>query len=170
MTQSNKMADATIELRDQINTILTNMDAPRIGENDNAYDRAVTFVEFNKWLEVTNVKNIEKLADEYGLLPIVFSLSGIDVMDVSLIQQSAKINLMGHIRYINNILILLTHGNTDVLNDLSKDVFKDKIPNVNNASEVRSKFISALLEYFINTSGTISYPESVDRLITLVEG
>ncbi len=154
------------KLRTDINRELSEYDAPIITDKNNEYDKAKNYTEFNLWLKSTRYKNLELLAEHYGLLPIVYSLSGIDVLNVTLLQNRSSIDLLGHVRYLNIVLDLYTKDETIMIGN---ELFNNQFSKELTEHELRSKFISLMTEYLVNIDNNISYSESLSRFKTLIE-
>lgn len=166
---SQELVDATDELRNKINETLQKMHAPVIGLSDTKYNRAKTFVDFNSWLLTANRKAIKELSLDFGLLPMVFTLSGVNVLDISLLQNTSKIDLLGHVRYISIALDTLTNQNDDIIIGVGASIFGEKFKSSESTkTSFRSKFVSDVLEYFINTGTNITYEQSMARLLSLI--
>ena len=159
----------TNELRDAINDNLQKVNSPQLGLGRTAYDRADTFVQFNNWLMQADRAVLVDIANKYGLLPMVFSLSGLDVTDAMLLQQRSRLDLRGHIRYISITLGSVTGTRTNDVLNVGKIFFGDdfKTENVKTA-ELRTQFISSVIEYFVNTDDNIDYVDALKRFLELV--
>lgn len=159
----------TNELRDAINEELQKVNSPQLGLGRTTYDHANTFVQFNKWLTQADRAVLVDIANKYGLLPMVFSLSGLDVTDAMLLQHSSRLDLRGHIRYISITLggVMGTRTN-DILN-VGKMFFGDDFKTENvKIAELRTLFISSVIEYFVNTNDNIDYATALKRFLELV--
>ena len=161
----NKM-DTSEKLRTDMNHELSEYDAPIITDKNNEYDKAKNYTEFNLWLKSTHYENLELLAEHYGLLPIVYSLSGIDVLNVTLLQNRSSIDLLGHVRYLNIVLDLYTKDETIMIGN---ELFNNQFSKELTEHELRSKFISLMTEYLVNIDNNISYSESLSRFKILIE-
>ena len=163
-----EVLDTVSTVHSQLNGTLESFGAPQIGNSESPYDRALKFVEFNQWLNSTSNTNLQSLATDYGLLPMVYSLSGLDIIDVVLLQNTQSIDLRGHIRYINIVLGILTDNDAETLADIGVDVFGSKFDSVGQTSrELRSRFISITLEHLINTASEITYNKSIEEYLSL---
>lgn len=159
----------TNELRDVINDDLQKVNSPQLGLGQTAYAHANTFVQFNNWLTQADRAVLADITNKYGLLPMVFSLSGLDVIDAMLLQQSSKLDLHGHIRYISIALGKATGTRTNDILNVGKIFFGDdfKTKNVKTA-ELRTQFISSIIEYLVNTNDNIDYANALKRFLELV--
>lgn len=163
------MNTVTDELRDAINNDLQKVNSPQLGLGQTAYAHANTFVQFNNWLMQADRAVLVDIANKYGLLPMVFSLSGLDVTDAMLLQQRSRLDLHGHIRYISIALGGVTGTRTNDILNVGKMFFGDdfKTENVKTA-ELRTQFISSVIEYFVNTNDNINYADALKRFLELV--
>ena len=164
-----QLIEKTDNLRKQLNTLLTELNGPEIGNDDSGYHREMSFVSFESWLVTAPIEALQKVSESFGLLPLVYSLSGLDVMNVSMIQQSSKIDLRGHVRYVSLVLAHDIHT-VPALVEFGKAIFGDAFNGTADKSinELRSNVISSIISYIINTSDEITYPQALSRLLVLM--
>lgn len=165
---SEKLVTATSTIREDMNQVISGFNGPVLGTSNDVYERSKQFVAFNEWLRGASPRAIRKLARGYGLLPVVYSLTGIEVMDVMLLQEKAKLDLLGHVRYLSLWLFDTTENDAVSIADLTNVIFGDVYGHVDDTPEARSKFVSYVIEYFINTSSVITYEQSMVRFLALM--
>lgn len=149
------------EIKQELNQQLNEWSAPTIGQFDEEYERTESFVAFNEWLKDVEQEKLQQLASSFGLLPAVYSLSGINVLQATLLQDATKIDMLGIISYIRTVL----HQNIEYksqMDDACQTVFPD---NTDIESDTRSLFISLFISQCMNTHEDITYPQSLSRIM-----
>lgn len=159
---------ASHNINHDINQLLSSVGAPTIGHNDSEYEKAKSFVDFNDWLLTANDSQLSELANQFGLLPMVYTLSGINVSNVTLLQSSTHLNVDGYIRYIKYLLRFATQGNYQELKIGMNDIFTQPANNNFDMEYLTNSFISSVLSYFINTNSQITYEQSLARFLQLI--
>lgn len=141
-----------------------NISAPKIGLYTQEYERTQCFVNFNEWLKNANKEELISLAHNFGLLPVVYTLTGVNVIQATLMQETSKIDVLGVITYIRIALIHTMGDNTSALDQLCTVLFSDTYRQTDDM-DIRSNFISLLISKCINTREDITYEQSVARLM-----
>ena len=167
---SKGLVSATTDLKETLNDELTRLSAPNIGYNTEEYYRTENFVEFNAWLQNAPRKELTYIINDFGLLPMIYSLSGINVTTAALMQEEARVNLRGHIRYINLAIICIAGKRFDDALVIGKDLFGESFEyeNITTADDLRYKIIADLVQYLVNTRSDITYEQSLGRVLKLI--
>lgn len=167
---SKGLVSATTDLKETLNDELTRLSAPNVGYDTEEYYRTKNFVEFNAWLQNAPRKELTHIITDFGLLPMIYSLSGIDVTTAALMQEESRVNLRGHIRYINLAIIHVAGKRFDDALLIGKELFGESFEyeNITTADDLRSKIIANLIEYLVNTRNNITYEQSMGRFLKLI--
>lgn len=164
------LVNATSDLKEQLNDRLVSLSSEPIGTNDEEYYRTSDFVEFNNWLQKVSRQDLTSIILDFGFLPMVYSLSGINITTAAIMQKESIINLRGYIRYINMAIIQVVGKQSEGVIKLGTEFFGDnfKYDEAFTASDLRSKFAAGIIEYFVNTRNDITYEQSLGRFVKLV--
>lgn len=150
-------------LKNEINAHLRKWSAPTFGEGDDEYQRTETFVALNEWMRDVRKEALVELSKAFGLLPVIYSLSGIDVLQATLLQDTARLDVIGIITYIRTALHHTLGDNAQQIHTLCHTLFPEHdIDGVD--IDIRSLFISLLISKCMNTRNDITYAQSLVRL------
>ena len=152
------------QLKQDINQQLDELSAPNIGFHEEEYERTESFVLFNDWLKGAKKEDLASLAHDFGLLPVIYTLSGINVIQATLIQETSKIDVLGMITYIRTALQHTAGDNMKAIGQLCAVLFEDTY-RPDEDMDIRSTFISLLISKCISTREDITYEQSVARLM-----
>lgn len=157
-------------LKTDLNLELDKSFAPMIGESEDEYDRTEAFVAMNEWLRDATKDDLKRLSGTFGLLPVIYSLSGIDVLQATLLQETARLDVIGIISYIRAALYQLVGNDVDMMHTLCQTMFPDHDSDAMGVDS-RSLFISLFISKCMNTRSDITYPQAISRvLIPVLEG
>lgn len=157
-------------LKTDLNLELGKSFAPTIGESEDEYGRTEAFVAMNEWLRDATKDDLKRLSGAFGLLPVVYSLSGIDVLQATLLQETARLDVMGIISYIRTALHQLVGNDVSRMRALCRTMFPDYDTDAMNVDS-RSLFISLFISKCMNTRSDITYPQAISRvLMPVLEG
>ena len=167
---SKGLVSIATDLKETLNDELTRLSAPNVGYETEEYYRTKNFVEFNAWLQNAPRKELTSIITDFGLLPMIYSLSGINVTTAALMQEEARVNLRGHIRYINLAIICIAGKRFDDALVIGKDLFGESFEyeNITTADDLRYKIIADLIQYLVNTRSDITYEQSLGRVLKLI--
>lgn len=161
---STDFVNKTEKLKETLNNQLNMWSAPTLGESDNEYDRTRSFVAINEWFSNAEKHELEALSQAYGLLPVIYSLSGINVLHATLLQETSRLDVVGIITYIR-VLLKQSIGNDRVkMRELCETFFPDYL-STDECVDDRSLFISLLISYCMNTRDDITYPQALSRVL-----
>lgn len=157
-------------LKTDLNLELGKSFAPMLGASEDEYDRTETFVAMNEWLRDATKDDLKRLSGTFGLLPVIYSLSGIDVLQATLLQETARLDVMGIISYIRTALHQLVGNDVSMMRTLCRTMFPDYDTDAMDVDS-RSLFISLFISKCMNTRSDITYPQAISRvLMPVLEG
>lgn len=151
-----------------INEKLQSIHAPQIALHDDPVNRAIDYVEFEKWLRDAAIEDIHSLIADFGLLPAVLAITGIDVSYAMSLQKSEDLQLSGYVRYIRASILYITDGKTSQIRTVAKSYIGDDF-KLGKQREMVNAFTSAMLTRFINTTPGLPYVEAVGILTLMSE-
>jgi len=150
-------------LKREMNQQLSEWSAPTLDECGDEYERTEAFVALNEWLRDAKKEKLVELSRAYGLLPVIYSLSGIDVLQATLLQDTARLDVIGIITYIRTALHQTIGDNIQRISTLCHTLFPEHaIDDVD--IDIRSLFISLFISKCMNTRSDITYAQSLNRL------
>lgn len=162
------LLDTTQHLNNRLNEYLESINAPAIGLHNDPINRSHDFVEFEKWLKTVDIDILDDLIEQFGLIPLIFSIAGTDVTYSILLQDSKSIVLDGYVRYIDSALIRTTGGRALEINQIGKSLFGEEF-KLAKQHKMRAKFASKIIEIFINTQPGIPYPHVLLMLMDITK-
>ena len=162
------LLETTTHLSNRLNEYLESVDAPAIGLHNDPINRSQDFVEFEAWLKTSDIDVLDDLIEQFGLIPLVFSLSGTDVTYSTLLQKGETVKLDGYVRYIDSALIRTTGGRAIEINQIGKSLFGDEF-ELAKQHKMRAKFASKIIEIFINTQLGIPYSHALLMLLDITK-
>lgn len=171
-----ELQNATTTIIEQLNESLEILGAPLLGLHDDASNRAYDFVEFEEWLRDAPIESIIEIINDYGYVPIMIALSGIDIYYSILMQQKRpknkdadlfeSIELSGYVRYIDTSIINATGGKAFEICTLGQHILGPDFP-FNKQQVMRVQFIERLISKFINQKPGIPYHEAMKELMII---
>lgn len=149
-------------LKNELNTQLGEWSAPAVGESTDEYERTETFVALNEWLRDAKKEDLKQLSHTFGLLPIIYGLSGINVLQATLLQDTARLDVIGIITYIRTALQQTIGDDVQAIRTLCRTMFPDYSEDETHI-DMRSLFISLLISNCMNTRDDITCEQSLFR-------
>lgn len=158
-----EFVDEVHVLKNEMNDQLSEWSAPILDEYDDTYDRTEAFVALNEWLRDATKEQLSNLSRTFGLLPVIYSLSGIDVLQATLLQDTARLDVIGIITYLRQALHQTIGDDVQRLNTLCQTMFPEYETD-NGDIDTRSLFISLFISKCMSTRHDITYAQALERL------
>lgn len=153
-----------------INRDLDDLGAPTLSYGS-GYDRSQDFIALSAWFENANEKTFKLLANDYGFLPVLYSMAGIDLLAIQLKTNKEKLNVYGMAKYLRYALSSNGRNLNEQAYNFGVSLFSENFDNdkFDNHLDYASLFTSCFFDFVLSFDVGIDYCDMLQEYFNLLD-